>query len=123
MVGEQHASPAWGTGYPFHYLYDESQKVAKAYGAVCTPEFYVFDAEHKLAYHGRFDESTPRNGKPITGTGPCRCLRAWHQPCLTSSLCSAIVRVPSPVKCWLAIFLTSFLSFSMSGLIRCRQMC
>ena len=58
---------AWATGYPFHYLYDESQEVAKAYGAVCTPEFYVFDAEHKLAYHGRFDESTPRNGKPVTG--------------------------------------------------------
>ena len=61
-------SPAWVAGYPFHYLYDESQKVAKAYGAVCTPEFYIFDAEHKLAYHGRFDESTPRNGKPITGS-------------------------------------------------------
>lgn len=59
----------WVTGDPFPYLYDESQKVAKAYGAVCTPEFYVFDAEHKLAYHGRFDESTPRNGKPITGSG------------------------------------------------------
>lgn len=64
-------------GYPFPYLYDESQAVAKAYGAVCTPEFYIFDAERRLSYHGRFDESTPRNGKPITGaqsrviTGGC----------------------------------------------------
>ena len=59
-------------GYPFPYLYDGSQKVAKAYGAVCTPEFYVFDAERRLAYHGRFDESTPRNGKPITGARSAR---------------------------------------------------
>ena len=54
-------------GYPFPYLVDESQAVAKAYGAVCTPEFYVFDAARKLSYHGRFDDSSPGNGKPVTG--------------------------------------------------------
>lgn len=74
LVGSEGSAHA---GYPFPYLYDESQAVAKAYGAVCTPEFYIFDAERRLSYHGRFDESTPRNGKPITGeqsrviTGGC----------------------------------------------------
>jgi peroxiredoxin len=53
--------------YPFPYLVDESQAVAKAYGAVCTPEFYLFDGGPKLFYHGRFDDSTPGNGRPITG--------------------------------------------------------
>lgn len=59
------------TGYPFPYLYDESQEVAKAYKAACTPEFYVFAAdtnqEYKLAYHGQFDSARPGNGKPVTG--------------------------------------------------------
>jgi peroxiredoxin len=54
-------------GYPFPYLVDESQSVAKAYGAVCTPEFYLFDGGRKLVYHGRFDDSTPGNGRPVTG--------------------------------------------------------
>ena len=54
-------------GYPFPYLVDESQSVSKAYGAVCTPEFYVFDSGRKLLYHGRFDDSTPGNGRPVTG--------------------------------------------------------
>ncbi|WP_119304883.1 thioredoxin family protein [Dongia deserti] len=54
-------------GYPFPYLVDESQAVAKAYGAACTPEFYLFDSGRKLFYHGRFDDSTPGNGRPITG--------------------------------------------------------
>ncbi len=53
--------------YPFPYLVDESQAVAKAYGAVCTPEFYLFDSGRKLFYHGRFDDSTPGNGRPVTG--------------------------------------------------------
>ncbi len=44
-------------GYPFPYLYDESQQVAKAYDAVCTPDLYIFDAQQKLAYHGRFDDN------------------------------------------------------------------
>jgi peroxiredoxin len=47
-------------GYPFDYLMDESQEVAHAYGAVCTPDFFVFDRERKLCYRGRLDDS-PRN--------------------------------------------------------------
>lgn len=46
-------------GYTFPYLYDESQQVAKAYDAACTPDIYVFDSERKLAYHGQFDSSRP----------------------------------------------------------------
>ena len=53
-------------GYPFPYVVDESQAVAKAYGAVCTPEFYVFDGARKLSYHGRFDDSSPGNSRPVT---------------------------------------------------------
>lgn len=54
-------------GYPFPYLYDESQEVAEAYHAVCTPEFYIFDAEMELAYRGQFDDSRPRIDTPVTG--------------------------------------------------------
>ena len=53
--------------YPFPYLYDETQKSAKEYDAACTPDFYLFDDELKLTYHGRFDESRPESGKPVTG--------------------------------------------------------
>lgn len=54
--------------YPFPYLYDESQEVAKAYDAVCTPEFYLFDAELKLQYHGELDDSSPGKPEvPVTG--------------------------------------------------------
>ncbi|MBK8701960.1 MAG: thioredoxin family protein [Saprospiraceae bacterium] len=53
--------------YPFPYLYDESQEVARAYDAACTPDIYVFDAHDKLYYRGRLDDSRPNNGKPITG--------------------------------------------------------
>ncbi len=54
-------------GYPFAYLFDESQDVARAFQAACTPEFYLFDAEGKLVYRGQFDDSRPHNGKPVTG--------------------------------------------------------
>lgn len=54
-------------GYPFPYLYDESQAVARAYDAACTPDFYVFDKDQKLAYRGRLDDSRPHSGKPLTG--------------------------------------------------------
>lgn len=54
-------------GYTFPYLCDESQRVAKEYGAACTPDFYVFDADRRLAYRGEFDDSRPRNGRPVTG--------------------------------------------------------
>lgn len=53
--------------YPFPYLYDKRQEVAKAYDAACTPDFYIFDGETKLAYRGRLDDSRPGNGKPVTG--------------------------------------------------------
>ncbi len=54
-------------GYTFPYLYDESQDVAKAYHAACTPDFFVYDAAHKLAYRGQMDASRPGNGKPNDG--------------------------------------------------------
>lgn len=53
--------------YPFPYLYDETQEVAKAYQAACTPDLYVFDKDLKCIYRGQFDDSTPGNGKPVTG--------------------------------------------------------
>jgi peroxiredoxin len=53
--------------FPFPLLHDESQSVARGYDAQCTPDFFVFDSDRRLAYHGRLDESTPRNGVPITG--------------------------------------------------------
>ena len=53
--------------YPFPYLYDESQQVARAFDAACTPDFYVFDKDLKLAYRGRLDDSRPKSGTPLTG--------------------------------------------------------
>ncbi|WP_111309089.1 thioredoxin family protein [Confluentibacter sediminis] len=53
--------------YPFPYLYDESQDVAKAYDAACTPDIYLFDADLKLNYRGQLDDSRPGNGIPVTG--------------------------------------------------------
>ena len=55
-------------GYTFPYLFDESQEVAKSFRAACTPEFYLFDAERKLVYRGRFDGATPGNNESVTGT-------------------------------------------------------
>ncbi len=54
-------------GYPFPYLYDESQQVAKAYDAACTPDFYIFDKDLKLVYRGQLDDSRPSNQVPLTG--------------------------------------------------------
>ena len=54
-------------GYPFPYLFDESQDVAKAYRAACTPDFFLFDADRRLVYRGRFDESSPGKSVPVTG--------------------------------------------------------
>ncbi len=51
----------------FPFLYDESQDVARAFHAACTPDLFLFDAQRKLAYRGQFDESRPSNGKPVTG--------------------------------------------------------
>jgi peroxiredoxin len=55
-------------GYPFPYLYDETQEVAKAYQAACTPDFYVFDRDRKLVYRGQMDGSRPGNDLPVTGS-------------------------------------------------------
>jgi thiol-disulfide isomerase/thioredoxin len=54
-------------GYVFPYLFDETQDVAKAYQAACTPDFYVFDAARKCVYRGQFDDSRPGNAIPVTG--------------------------------------------------------
>lgn len=54
-------------GYPFSYLYDETQAVAKAYRAACTPDFFLFDASRNLVYRGQFDGSRPGNNLPVTG--------------------------------------------------------
>lgn len=51
----------------FPYLYDETQAVARAYDAVCTPEFYLYDADLKLVYRGQFDDSRPGNDVPVSG--------------------------------------------------------
>ena len=53
--------------YPFPYLYDETQETAKAYKAVCTPDFFVFDNDLKCRYRGQLDNSRPSNGLPVTG--------------------------------------------------------
>jgi len=54
-------------GYKFPYLYDDTQEVAKTYGAACTPDFFVYDKDLKLVYRGRMDGSTPGNDVPLTG--------------------------------------------------------
>ena len=56
------------TGFNFPVCYDESQQVAKAYSAACTPDFFLFDSKRRLVYRGQLDESRPGNGKPITGS-------------------------------------------------------
>ena len=62
--------------YPFPYLYDETQEVAKNYNAACTPDFYVFDAQLKLTYRGRLDASSPGNHEPLSGLDLRRALLA-----------------------------------------------
>lgn len=54
-------------GYTFPYLYDETQEVAKAYRAACTPDFFLFDRDRKLVYRGQFDAARPGNKEPVTG--------------------------------------------------------
>lgn len=62
MVEEANAQ-----GYAFPYLYDATQAVAQAYRAACTPDFFLFDAGHRLVYRGQFDSSRPGNDQPVTG--------------------------------------------------------
>jgi len=64
---EQMVAEAEERGYRFPYLYDETQEVAKSYHAACTPEFFGFDGEQKLAYRGQMDSSRPDSGVPVTG--------------------------------------------------------
>jgi peroxiredoxin len=64
---EQMAAEVKQRGYTFPYLYDETQDVAIAYRAACTPDFYVFDAGQKLVYRGQMDGSRPDSGIPVTG--------------------------------------------------------
>lgn len=58
---------AINVGYKFPYLFDETQEVARAYDAACTPDFFMFDGALKLVYRGQFDDSRPKNELPVTG--------------------------------------------------------
>ena len=64
---EQMVHEAEQRGYVFPYLYDETQEVAQAYRAACTPDFFLFDADQKLVYRGQLDDSRPNSGIPVTG--------------------------------------------------------
>ncbi len=64
---EQMTLEAKKAGFTFPYLFDRTQQTAGAYHAVCTPEFYLFDSQRRLAYRGRFDASRPNSGVPVTG--------------------------------------------------------
>jgi peroxiredoxin len=78
------------SGYKFPYLYDETQEVAKAYDAACTPDFFMFDGSLKLVYRGQFDDSRPSNGLPVTGKD----LRTAIEALLSGKVVSA-EQVPS----------------------------
>ena len=64
---ERMAAEKIEVGYTFPYLYDETQSVAKAYRAACTPDIFLFDKDQRLVYRGQFDDSRPGNGVPVTG--------------------------------------------------------
>jgi peroxiredoxin len=73
---EKMALEVKAAGYTFPYLYDETQEVARAYHAACTPDFFLFDKAHKLVYRGRYDESRPESGIPVTGVDLKRAMDA-----------------------------------------------
>ncbi|MDA3921727.1 MAG: thioredoxin family protein [Salinisphaera sp.] len=77
--------------FTFPYLYDESQAVAKSYDAVCTPDFFLFDAEGRCVYRGQFDESRPRRDVPVTGAD----LRASLDALLAGDMIPEDAQVPS----------------------------
>jgi len=77
--------------YCFPYLFDEDQSVAKAYKAACTPDFFLFDSEMKLAYRGQFDDSRPRNEAEITGSD----MRAAFKAVLAGSTIAESDQQPS----------------------------
>ncbi len=58
---------AFENNFKFPYLYDETQEVAKAYNATCTPDFFLFDSQNRLVYRGQLDDSRPGNGIPLSG--------------------------------------------------------
>jgi peroxiredoxin len=64
---EKMAEEVGRRGYTFPYLFDESQEVAKAYRAACTPDFFLYDADRRLVYRGQFDDSRPSADQPVTG--------------------------------------------------------
>lgn len=64
---ESLAEEAEAAGYVFPYLFDETQEIAKAYTAACTPDFFLFDRRLELVYRGQFDSSRPGNNVPVTG--------------------------------------------------------
>lgn len=61
------AAQARELGFPFPYLYDETQAIARSYDATCTPDFFLFNGGLKLVYRGQFDDSRPGNNVPVTG--------------------------------------------------------
>ena len=63
-------------GYPFPYLFDETQEVARVYDAACTPDFFVYDGNMRCVYRGQLDDSRPGNGKPVTGADMRKALDA-----------------------------------------------
>ncbi|MCS6843125.1 MAG: thioredoxin family protein [Caldilineales bacterium] len=67
---------AEAVGYTFPYLFDETQEVARAYRAACTPDIFIYDGDLKLAYRGQLDDSRPGNGIPVTGRDVRRALDA-----------------------------------------------
>lgn len=77
-------------GYPFPYLYDESQDVARAYDAACTPDIYLFNSKLELTYRGQLDDSRPGNGLPVTGNDLRHALR-----CLIEHTQNNAVQKPS----------------------------
>ena len=64
---EQMTEDAVKFSYPFPYLFDESQEIAKAYRAACTPDFFLYDRKRTLVYRGQYDSSRPKNSEPVTG--------------------------------------------------------
>jgi hypothetical protein len=76
---------AAAAGYACPYLHDASQDVARAFHAACTPDFFLFDASHRLAYAGQLDDSRPKNGLPVTGAD----LRAAIDAALAGRACAA----------------------------------
>jgi hypothetical protein len=79
----QMAQEAKESGYVFPYLFDESQEVARAFDAACTPDLYIYDARGLLAYRGQFDDSRPKNALPVSGAdarAAVDALLAGHAP-------------------------------------------